>query len=234
MDEKSKDKSSLTIDPQQRHEERPEQTRVVNSFSASLLLTESPLWSIVLIVGSATSQEVLWNFSRFKDKRRVSLKHNPHFYKDLPRSPEAYGTRFQADSIHDFEDVDKVYVLTDTTRRVYLETPQKTRSFGNFWVLNGTILFKGSGGQLEGHTLPMIKPSDSPVNSAAAIPVWKQVIHLMVEFQDIDILISTRPDPLRDGWIKYSPSVTDSDVSHLSRVPVAGDSSSEPNSRLTT
>jgi hypothetical protein len=94
-------------------------------------------------VGSATSQEVLWNFSRFKDNRRVSLKHNPHFYKDLPRSPEAYGTRFQADSIHDFEDVDKVYVLTDTTRRVYLETPQKTRSFGNFWVLNGTILFKG-------------------------------------------------------------------------------------------
>jgi hypothetical protein len=80
----------------------------------------------------------------------------------------------------------------------------------------------GSGGQLEGesiveatidatpsiwyrkgHTLPMIKPSDSPVNSAAAIPVWKQVIHLMVEFQDIDILISTRPDPLRDGWVRH-------------------------------
>ena len=105
------------------------------------------LWNLirvleVLNVGS-TLQDVLWNFSRFKDNRRVTLKQNPHFYKDLPSSPEAYGPRFQANPIKDVEDVDKVYVLTDTPRRVYLETPQNGRVFGNFWVLNGAILFKG-------------------------------------------------------------------------------------------
>jgi hypothetical protein len=88
-------------------------------------------------------QEILWNFSRFKDKKRLTLKQNPHFYKDLPTSPEAYGKRFQTDPIHDFQDVDSVCVLTDKPGRVYLETSQDIRAFGNTWVPNEAIIFKG-------------------------------------------------------------------------------------------
>ena len=37
----------------------------------------------------------------------------------------------------------RIYVLADKLGRVYLETEQNTRSFGNFWVLNGAIIFNG-------------------------------------------------------------------------------------------
>jgi hypothetical protein len=90
-------------------------------------------------------KEILWNFSRYRDDRRLTLKQNPHFYRDLPTSPEAYGSTFQADPIEDFHNVIKVRVLTDKPGRVYVQGDRDTRVFGNVWVPNPghAIIFKG-------------------------------------------------------------------------------------------
>ena len=91
-------------------------------------------------------KEILWNFSRYRDDKRLTLKQNPHFYRDLPTSPEAYGSTFQADPIDDFHNVIKVHVLTDKPGRVYLQgSTRSARAFGNVWVPNPGhgIIFKG-------------------------------------------------------------------------------------------
>jgi hypothetical protein len=102
--------------------------------------------------------EVLWNFSRYPDNRRLTLKQNPHFYKDLPGK---YGDDFQSDPIEQFLDalgdskVDsqhrdrprlkpKITVLTDRQGRIYLESGQSSRAFGNVWCPQKAIIFKGS------------------------------------------------------------------------------------------
>lgn len=89
-------------------------------------------------------QEILWNFSRLRGEGRLTLKQNPHFYKNLPASLEAYGCNFQTDPIENFLQARKIHVLTDKPGRVYLETPRHSRAFGNVWVPNDTIIFKGS------------------------------------------------------------------------------------------
>ena len=86
--------------------------------------------------------EVLWNFSRFKDERRLTLKHNPHFYSSLPTSQKAYGGDFSVDPIENFQH-DKICVLTDKPGRVFLETDKNRRAIGNFWVPDKAIIFKG-------------------------------------------------------------------------------------------
>jgi hypothetical protein len=93
----------------------------------------------------STLPEILWNFGRFKDARRLTLKENPHFYKftHLPTSPEAYVGDFKTDPIDNFQHA-KICVLTDKPGRLYLETDQNSRAFGNVWVPNDAIIFKGS------------------------------------------------------------------------------------------
>jgi hypothetical protein len=90
-------------------------------------------------------QEILWNFSRFKDERRLTLKQNPHFYKhsDLSTSLEAYVGDFKTNPIDSFQDT-KICVLTDGPGRVFLETGQNSRAFGNVWMPNDAMIFKGS------------------------------------------------------------------------------------------
>ena len=91
--------------------------------------------------------EVLWNFSRFEDEnKRLTLRQNPHFYKELPTLPEAYGSEFQMEPIETFQH-ERISVLADNLNHagwVFLEIARKTRAFGYVWVLNGTIIFKGS------------------------------------------------------------------------------------------
>ncbi|KAH9955533.1 hypothetical protein BGW80DRAFT_1450535 [Lactifluus volemus] len=172
---------------------------------------------------SSNIQEILWNFSRYKGKKRLTLKENPHFYEHLPCSPEAYGSTFKANAIQDFQRVEKVYVLTDKW------AAQDIRAFGNFWIPSNAIIFKDIHGMLEGerhversidatpkiwhrkeHPLPQLPTP--PVNSTSVVtmPVWKQVIRLTVDDRDIDIdidiYISTRPPELEDDWILYPPS----------------------------
>ena len=86
--------------------------------------------------------EVLWNFSRFKDEeKRLTLKQNPHFYVALPTRKEAYGGEFQCNPVEQFIDASQIYVLIDRPGRIYIDgTP---RAFGNFWVPNKAIIFKG-------------------------------------------------------------------------------------------
>lgn len=89
--------------------------------------------------------EILWNFGRCKGETRLTLKQNPHFYKYLPRSREAYECDFRCDPIYTFEHP-TIIVLTDNlgpAGRVFLESDQETRAFGNVWVPNRAIIFKG-------------------------------------------------------------------------------------------
>jgi len=88
--------------------------------------------------------EVLWNFSRCKGDKRITLKQNPHFYNSLLGSKEAYGNDFRSDPMESFVDTTKVDVLTDRPGRVYLDSGQDTRAFGNVWRPKDAIIFKGS------------------------------------------------------------------------------------------
>ena len=102
-----------------------------------------------MLCKSSNKSEILWNFSRLPDsKGRLTLKQNPHFYGWLPTLPEQYGGNFQIAPIGDFlhlHSESRIHVLTDNPgRRVYLETAQNTRAFGNVWVANNAIIFKGS------------------------------------------------------------------------------------------
>ena len=91
--------------------------------------------------------EVLWNFGRFPDERRLTLRQNPHFYKfsDLPMSQRAYVGKFEIDPIYGFHDSthSKICVLTDNPGRVFLNTGRITRALGNFWKPSEAIIFKG-------------------------------------------------------------------------------------------
>jgi len=101
---------------------------------------------VLEVLGKNSSlQEILWNFSRFKGEKRLTLKQSPHFYKDsdLPLSLEAYVGKFRIDPTEDYQHP-KICVLTDRPGRVFLETDKNTRAFGNVWVPNKAIILKGS------------------------------------------------------------------------------------------
>ena len=93
------------------------------------------------------SSEILWNFSCYIDDRWIVLQQNPHFYLDLPTSGDAYGAEFFWDSTKEFQlnPNDTVYILVDRPGldRVYLEAEKRKRIFGNVWVPNNVMIFKG-------------------------------------------------------------------------------------------
>ncbi|KAI0284476.1 hypothetical protein BC826DRAFT_1055833 [Russula brevipes] len=99
-----------------------------------------------MVSRSSSVQEVLWNFSRLKGDKRLTLRDNPHFYVDLPTSQEAYQGGFKTDPVEDFRNADKYYVLFDRPGWVFLKFGKKTRAFGNIWTTgpDGAIIFKGS------------------------------------------------------------------------------------------
>ena len=91
--------------------------------------------------------EVLWNFSRYKDRARITLEQNPHFYSSLPADENAYTPTFKhhplGDSSMALKPHDTIYVLIDRPGRVFIESEGERRGFGNVWTLNGTLIFKG-------------------------------------------------------------------------------------------
>ena len=114
----------------------------------SMPLPESPYLIPVLVVLSnrPTVQEILWNFSHFKDEKiRLTLTDNPHFYAKLPTSPEAYGDSIRIDPIEDFQHANKFYVLADKPELVRIMTDQDNQFFGNFWCAKKAIILKGLG-----------------------------------------------------------------------------------------
>lgn len=86
--------------------------------------------------------QILWNFSRFRDNKRLTLSQNPHFYLLLPTSSSAYGKNFRAQPINSFQH-EMIDVLTRRPDWVYLETAQMTRAFGNVWIVNNVLIFQG-------------------------------------------------------------------------------------------
>lgn len=94
---------------------------------------------------TAGIEEVLWNFTQFEDERRITLHDNPHFYSDLPTSIDPYTAQFKAFPIKNFTPNPNatIYVLVDQPRRVFLETKHDTRIFGNVFVSNDVMIYKG-------------------------------------------------------------------------------------------
>jgi hypothetical protein len=115
-----------------------------HDFSRPLMVSD-PIPEV--LCQSSDVKEVLWNFSRYKGGRRLTLKDNPHFYEKLPTSAEKYEGRFRIDPIKTFQVHDnKISVLTDDPRltgRLFLETAEGNRAFGNVWVPKDAIIFKG-------------------------------------------------------------------------------------------
>ena len=50
--------------------------------------------------------------------------------------------------------------------------------------------------------LPIVNASSVNSIVGEALPVWKQLIRRSVDFQDINIHISTKPHELEDGWVR--------------------------------
>lgn len=101
----------------------------------------------VMLGPHSNESEVLWIFSRFKDEKIcLALRLNPYFYKRLPTLPEAYGDEFRMDAITTFQH-ERISVLADNpddVGRVFLESATQVWAFGNVWVPNDAMIFKGS------------------------------------------------------------------------------------------
>jgi len=103
-----------------------------------------------VITDETRVEEVLWNFSRLKGDERITLKQNPNFYRGLPKSAHTYGVDFSTEPIENFRHGTEFFVLTDKRSRVFLDTGDKRRVFGNFWIPDVAIIFKDIQGRLEG------------------------------------------------------------------------------------
>ncbi|KAI9456028.1 hypothetical protein BJY52DRAFT_607568 [Lactarius psammicola] len=136
----------------------------VPAIRVNFVLLQSPLADLhgpdtitvpQLLSPQPTAGEILWNFARLEGRARVTLQQNPHFYMGLPAHEGAFGPGFSKDSLWDFvlRSNDTVYVLVDRPSRVFLKTGHKNRTFGNVWMLNGTLIFKDLRGRLEGEQL---------------------------------------------------------------------------------
>jgi hypothetical protein len=92
--------------------------------------------------------EILWNFSRYEDRARITLEQNPHFYLQFPADESAYTPMFQCHPLQGprgaLEHNATVYVLFDGPGRVLLDAEGKLRIFCNVWSLNGSLIFRGS------------------------------------------------------------------------------------------
>ncbi|KAI0288281.1 hypothetical protein BC826DRAFT_1107873 [Russula brevipes] len=224
---KSKDKTSLitldTLKEKLWKEPTPEgwsePTKVVDFVLCNALPDDKPtVVQQVLGKRSSLAAEVLWNFSRCKDeKKRLTLKQNPHFYAALPKRKEAYGGEFRREPIEQFTNQSKIYVLIDRPGRIYIHTDQYTRAFGNFWVVNEAIIFKNVCGKLEGESIVGVSIQGIPnlqyraEPSSAAPPTnpdawktlrdWREPIHRIVNSPDISIHIGVPQfKPLRSTW----------------------------------
>ncbi|KAH9016378.1 hypothetical protein EDB83DRAFT_2556335, partial [Lactarius deliciosus] len=103
--------------------------------------------------------DILWNFSRFRGRARITLEQNPHFYStgSLPTDKSGYMPWFKFSPIKDFgkqwSQLQTIYVLVDRPGSVYLQTKQMNRGFGNVWMINDFLIFKDHRGSLEGEQL---------------------------------------------------------------------------------
>ncbi|KAH9051167.1 hypothetical protein EDB83DRAFT_1326238 [Lactarius deliciosus] len=184
----------------------------INFVLPKFLTDPNPLIVHQVLSSKPMSSEILWNFSRYTDDRRIALRQNPHFYLHLPTSGDAYGTGFSKVAMKDFllKPNDTVYVLVDKPDlgRVFLEVDSKAkinkRTFGNVWMPNNVLIFKEDEQLVGQHIrcpqtlfwrdepkLPDIYPKDSSVMpwKLPTLPVpWNTV----TDIQDWKVLVRER------------------------------------------
>lgn len=137
---------------------------------------------------SSNVAEILWNFNRCKGEKRITLKQNPHFYNGLPRKKEAYGDDFRNDPMESFLDTPEVYVLTDRPSRVYLQSGQDARAFGNVWLPNDAIIFKGTWLLLQ--TWPLSTSLQTSAASSKAKASWEHPFKATLKYGTVLSLCS--------------------------------------------
>ncbi|KAI9438954.1 hypothetical protein H4582DRAFT_2142090 [Lactarius indigo] len=124
-----------------------------------LLATRDPNTIIVSqeFSTSPSLPEILWNFSRYEGRARITLEQNPHFYLRCPADESAYTPMFRRHPLQDpsgaLEHNDTVYVLFDGPGRVFFHNKRNPRIFANVWSLNGSLIFRDCSGVLEGEQL---------------------------------------------------------------------------------
>ena len=91
--------------------------------------------------GPSVLPEIIWNFSHFQGEQRITLTQNPYFYGELPTSPAEYVGGFNSQPVERYEGT--IDVLTNNSRRVFLEIDENLRAFDNVWTTNDTLIFKG-------------------------------------------------------------------------------------------
>jgi len=148
-------------------------------------------------------EEVLWNFSR-QNKNRLSLAENPHFYKNLPLSPNEYEDKFIADPIEHFQEILKVHVLTNRPGRVFLTCAQDPQVFYNIWVPDRTLIFKDVYGKIIGERIAGASIQGTTFwyhigrpffSSTPGVETqdWKAPIRELLDSPDINIRITSVP-----------------------------------------
>jgi hypothetical protein len=80
-------------------DENPTIVRRERDFSRSLMASD-PIPEV--LTESSDLNEILWNFIRLNDEKRLTLKDNPHFYEMLPTSAYIYDGNFRIDPIENF------------------------------------------------------------------------------------------------------------------------------------
>jgi hypothetical protein len=129
----------------------PHATQKTSSYAVSTGLLIVILHYLIRVTevlsANPSVSEILWNFSRFEGRARITLEQNPHFYSSLPIDENAHTPWFNFSPIEDFGNQWRhlltIYVLVDRPGRVFLETKDLNRSFGNVWMMNDSLIFKG-------------------------------------------------------------------------------------------
>ena len=98
-----------------------------------------PALEVLISTPGLQVQDILWNFSHYKDEKRLTLAQNPQFYEDT--FPTTYGPAFNTRPTENCRDT--IYVLTNNERRVFLELGKNKRTFDNVWRTNNILIFKG-------------------------------------------------------------------------------------------
>ncbi|KAN0132128.1 hypothetical protein V8E53_010047 [Lactarius tabidus] len=125
-------------------------TLPVNFVLLRFLRDTKPLIVHQFLSARPTVAEILWNFARYTDHRRITLSQNPHFALNLTGSGDVYKSEFSLLSSMDsvpLKSNDTIYVITEQSSRshgVFFHTGQGCQIFAsdNVWVPGDTLIFK--------------------------------------------------------------------------------------------
>ncbi|KAI0268972.1 hypothetical protein BGY98DRAFT_1017489 [Russula aff. rugulosa BPL654] len=200
------DKSSLKVLNRLKETFRPleeEPTMKVEFLLHKSLPDNNP--TVVTLLGKSSKlTEVLWNFSRYRDNRRLTLKQNPHFYKDLTGT---YKDDFQSDPIEQFSMRSGIPRGFSGPGQVQ-PTPKisDSRAFGNVWCPQKAIIFKDVCGKLQGEkivgssikdlsNLQYCEEHSSSANTMEWKPLkdWTEPIRRLLQSPDRDVMDQSSP-----------------------------------------